>query len=97
MAQGYQDRKPQKTEKEAEQELAASGLDAAVIAGLKTGDAMAMSAASAIMGNAAVQQLMGLGGRAVAEGVDTAGDLADAAEVVSGPLSEPDRVTEEGW
>ena len=97
MAQVYQDKGLQQTQKEAEQELTASGLDAAVIAGLKAGDAMAMSAASAIMGNAAVQQLMGLGGRAIAEGAETAQDVEDAAEVVSGPLAEPERVAKEDW
>lgn len=73
-------------------ELVAVGLDAALVDGLKKGDPAAVSAAAEIVGNAMVQELMGLNA-SLQDGVS---DLGDATEQVA-KTAYPKRVAQEDW
>lgn len=73
-------------------ELVAAGLDAALVDGLKKGDLAAVSAAAEIVGNAMVQELMGLSA-SLQDGVS---DLGDATEQVA-KTADPKRVVQEDW
>ncbi|MFT5587766.1 MAG: hypothetical protein ACI9VR_005379 [Cognaticolwellia sp.] len=92
MAKSYNKRAVETAGVGAGNELISAGLDPALVDGLKKGDPTAVSAAAEIVGNAMVQELMGMSSTVR----DGAADLADGAEQ-GAKTANPKRIAQDDW
>jgi hypothetical protein len=92
MSKAYNNKETKQGSSAASSGLVAAGLDPALVEGLKKGDPSAVAAAAEIVGNAMVQELMGLGDSAQ----DQIADLEAGSQKVA-KTANPSRVAHEDW